>query len=118
MRPVAWRSINVTDDPDRGVKNNYLVAYGPIGKDPGCDYTRVYFMNWSSALKRRNIVWQHRINGILPITNYHFEGKPGFSVRQLHPTKKDKLILASFVFAKGKISKVSEEEIPNNAGVH
>jgi hypothetical protein len=118
MRMIAWRSINVTDDPDRGVKNNYIVACAPIGKDPGCDFTRLYFMNWSSALKRRNIVWQTRINGVLPITNYHFEGKPGFSVRLLHPTKKDRLIVASFVFAKGNIRKVSEEEMPNNAVVH
>jgi hypothetical protein len=118
MRMVAWRSINVTDDPDRGVKNNYIVACAPIGKDPGCDYTRLYFMNWSSTLKRRNIVWQLRISGLLPITNYHFEGKPGFSVRHLHPTKRDKLILASFVFAKGNIRKVTEEEISNSSDVH
>lgn len=118
MRLVAWRTVNSKDDPDQGAKSNYIVAYAPIGKDPGCDYTRLYFMNWSVKLKRRVIGWQLRLVGILPITNYHFEGKPGFSVRFLHPTKKDKLVLASFVFAKGHVRKVSEEEIPNPATVH
>ncbi len=118
MRMIAWRAVNSTDDPDRGLKNNYIVAYAPIGKDAGCDFTRLYFMSWSSKLKRRIITWQLRIDGILPITDYHFEGKPGFSVRYLHPTKKDRLVLASFVFNKGSIRKVSEEEIPNNSDLH
>jgi hypothetical protein len=118
MRLVAWRTVNSKDDPDQGAKSNYIVAYAPIGKDPGCDYTRLYFMNWSVKLKRRVIGWQLRLVGILPITNYHFEGKPGFSVRFLHPTKKDKLVLASFVFSQGHVRKVSEEEIPNPANVH
>lgn len=118
MRMVAWRSVNVTDDPDRGVKNNYIVAYAPIGKDPGCDYTNLYFMNWSSKHHLRVIGWKLRLNGVLPITDYQFEGRPGFSVRHLHPTKKDKLVLASFIFVKGSIRKISEEEIPNNAQIH
>jgi hypothetical protein len=118
MRMVAWRAVNTTDDPDRGAKNNYVVAYAPIGKDAGCDYTRLYFMSWSPKLHSRTISWQQKITGVLPITNYHFEGKPGFSVRSLHPSKKDKLVLSSYVFAKGAIKKVSEEEIPNSAEVH
>jgi hypothetical protein len=118
MRIVAWRSINVTDDPDRGAKNNYVVAYAPIGKDPGSDYSRLYLMNWSSKLNRRNINWQVPISGILPITDYHFEGKPGFSVRYLHPSKKGKLVLASYVFSGGKVRKISEEEIPSPSTLH
>ena len=118
MRLVAWRTVNTRDDPDQGAKNNYIVAYAPIGRDPGCDFTRLYFMNWSVKLKRRVIGWQLGLAGILPVTNYHFEGKPGFSVRYLHPTKKDKLVLASFVFSRGRVRKVSEEEIPNPSPVH
>ncbi|MGO9567726.1 MAG: hypothetical protein ACLP5H_09310 [Desulfomonilaceae bacterium] len=118
MRMVGWRTVSSTDDPDRGAKNNYVVAYAPIGKDAGCDYTRLYFMNWSTKLGKRIISWQLPISGVLPITNYHFEGKPGFSVRYLHPSKKDKLVLASFVVAKGNIRKVGEEEIPNTAQIH
>lgn len=118
MRMVGWRTVNVTDDPDLGAKNNYIVAYAPIGKDPGCDYTRLYFMTWSSKLKRRSPTWERRISGVLPITNYHFEGKPGFSVRYLHPSKKDKLVLAGFAFVKGTLNKVSEEEIPNTSRIH
>jgi SH3-like domain-containing protein len=118
MRMMAWKTINTTDDPDRGAMNNFLVAYAPIGKDPGCDYTRLYFMHWSAKQKRRSISWQTRVNGVLPISNYHFEGKPGFSIRYLHPTKKDKLILASFVVSGGSLRKVSEEEIPNPSEVH
>lgn len=118
LRMVAWRTVNSTDDPDRGAKNNYIVAYAPIGKDAGCDYTWLYFMTWSARHHKRGAPWKQKINGVLPITNYHFEGKPGFSVRSLHPTKKDKLVLTSFVFAKGGIKRVSEEEIPNNAEIH
>jgi hypothetical protein len=118
LRMIAWRTVNVTDDPDRGAKNNYIVAYAPIGKDAGCDYTWLYFMTWSAKHHRREAPWKQKINGVLPITNYHSEGKPGFSVRSLHPTKKDKLVLTSFVFARGGIKKVSEEEIPNNAEIH
>ncbi|MGC8660820.1 MAG: SH3 domain-containing protein [Desulfomonilaceae bacterium] len=118
MRMIAWRTVNVTDDPDIGAKSNYIVAYAPIGKDPGCDYTRLYLVSWSPKLKRRIITWQLRINGILPITDYHFEGKPGFSVRYLHPTKRDKLVLANFIFNKGSVKKISEEEIPNTADMH
>ena len=118
MRIVAWRTVNTTDDPDRGAKNNYVAAYAPLGKDPGCDYTRLYFMNWTPRLKKRVISWQSRIHGILPITNYHSEGKPGFSVRFLHPSKKDKLVLTSFVFTGGTVQKVGEEEIANPSEVH
>ncbi len=118
MRMVGWRTVNSTDDPDRGAKNNFIVAYAPIGKDAGCDYNRLYFMSWSTKLKKRVPSWQLKLNGVLPITNYHSEGRPGFSVRYLHPSKKDKLVLASFVFAKGTIRKVSEEEIPNTSEVH
>jgi len=114
MRMVGWRIVNTTDDQDRGAMSNYIVAYAPIGKDPGCDYTRLYFMNWNPKLKRRVISWQLRLNGVLPISNYHFEGKPGFNVRYLHPSKKDKLVLATFVFSSGHVRKVGEEEIPNN----
>lgn len=118
MRIVAWRIINVTDDPDRGAKNNYVVAYAPIGKDAGSDYSRLYLMNWSPKYNRRSINWQIPISGILPITDYRFEGKPGFSVRYLHPRKKGKLVLAGYVFSGGKVQKVSEEEIPNAAELH
>jgi hypothetical protein len=118
MRMVAWRTVNSTDDPDRGTKNNYIVAYAPIGKDAGCDYTRLYLIKWSPHQHKRVTSPLLKISGVLPITNYHSEGKPGFSVRSLHPTKKDKLVLASFVFSKGTIKKVSEEEIPNNAEIH
>jgi hypothetical protein len=118
MRMVAWRTVNSTDDPDRGAKNNFIAAYAPIGKDPGCDYTRLYFVSWSTKLKRRVISWQLRLNGILPITSYQAEGRPGFSVRYLHPSKKDKLVLASFVFSKGTIKKASEEEIPDPSEFH
>jgi hypothetical protein len=118
MRMVAWRTVNSTDDPDRGAKDNFIAAYAPIGKDPGCDYTRLYFVSWSTKLKRRVISWQLRLNGVLPITNYQAEGKPGFSVRYLHPSKKDKLVLASFVFSKGTIKKASEEEIPDTSELH
>jgi len=118
MRMVGWRIVNTTDDQDRGAMSNYIVAYAPIGKDPGCDYTRLYFMNWNPKLKRRVISWQLRLNGVLPISNYHFEGKPGFNVRYLHPSKKDKLVLATFVFSSGHVRKVGEEEIPNNREIH
>ncbi len=117
MRLVGWRPVNNTDDPDLGAKNNYIVAYAPIGKDAGCDYTRLYFMSWSTRTKRRGITWQHKISGILPILNYHSDGKPGFSVRSLHPTKKDKLVLSNYVLARGAIKKVSEEEIPNHVEI-
>jgi hypothetical protein len=117
MRLVGWRAVNTTDDPDRGAVKNYIVAYTPVGKDPGCDYTKLYFMNWAARRGHRVISWQIRLNGVLPVTNYHFDGKPGFSVRYLHPSKKDKLVLASFVFSSGQIRKVGEEEIPNNTDV-
>ena len=52
------------------------------------------------------------------ITNYHFEGKPGFSVRYLHPHTKEKLVLKSYVLSRGRIRAVSEEEIPNPHQVH
>lgn len=118
MRIVGWRIVNVAEDPDVGAKNNYIAAFAPIGKDPGCDYTRLYFMSWLPRLKRRTVTWQRPISGILPITNYHFEGKSGFSVRYLHPTNRDKLVLASFAFVKGSIKKVSEEELPNPSRIH
>jgi Bacterial SH3 domain len=119
MRMVAWRTVSTTDDPDRGTKNNYVVAYTPMGRDPGCDYTELCYIRWSAYSHQ----WRKpepllNISGILPITNYHYEGKPGFTVRFLHPTKKDKLVLASFIFWRGRIKKISEEEIPNNAKIH
>ncbi len=118
MRIVAWRTVNTTDDPVRGPKSNYIAAYAPIDKDPGCDYSRLYFMNWTPRLGKRVISWQSRIHGVLPITNYHSDGKPGFCVRYLHPSKKDKLILASFLFTGGNIQKVGEEEIANTSEIH
>ncbi len=118
MRIMAWRPVNNTDDPDLGTKNNFVVACSPIDKDPGCDYTRLFFMSWSTRSKKRGVAWQTKISGLLPITNYHSEGKPGFSVRSLHPTKKDKLILQNYVLAKGSIKKVSEEEMPNTGDLH
>ncbi len=118
MRMVAWRTVNVVDDQDLGAKNNYIVAYAPIGKDADCDFTRLYLMAWSSRLKRRIINWQLGLKGILPITSYQFEGKPGFSIRYLHPSSNSKLVLASFVFVHGKVKKVSEEEISNPSKVH
>ncbi len=118
LRLLAWRTINTTDDPDLGVKNNYVVAFAPIGKDPGCDYTWLYFMTWSKRNKRRVWPWRLRINGILPITNYQLKGKPGFSVRYLHPSRPDKLVLANYVLVGSKVRKVSEEEIPNPSELH
>lgn len=118
MRVLAWRAINTTDDPDQGTKNNFLVACAPIGKDAGCDYTRLYFVNWAPRVKRHVISWQLRLNGILPITDFRFEGRPGFSVRSLHPTKRDKLVLANYSYTKGTIQKVSEEEMPHFAEAH
>lgn len=118
MRLLAWRTISTTDDPDLGSKNNYIAAYAPIGRDPGCDYTRLYNMNWSKRLKHHVIGKQINLPGILPITNYHFEGKPGFSVRYLHPGSKDKLVLKSYVLSRGRIRAVSEEEIPNPYQIH
>jgi hypothetical protein len=119
-RIMGWRPVNSTDDPDLGTKSNFIVACAPVGKDPGCDYTKLYFMSWSTRLKKRQNAWDSKtkISGVLPITSYHSEGKPGFSVRSLHPTKKDKLVLINFVLAKGTIKKVSEEEIPNTADLH
>lgn len=118
MRLLAWRPVNTTDDPDLGAKNHYVAAYAPIGKDAGCDYTRLYFMSWSKQLKRLNISWQSRIAGVLPITDFHYEGKPGFSVRSLHPTARDKLVLTNFYIAKGKVVKAGEEEIRAATEVH
>lgn len=118
MRMVAWRRINVTDDPDLGAKSNYLAAYTPIGRDPGCDFTRLYMISWSSKLKARTINWQQRVDGILPISNYQSEGRPGFSVRTLHPSRRDKLVLANFVLMKGQVKRVGEEEIPNTGELH
>ncbi len=118
MRLVAWRAVSSTDDPDRGAKPNYLLAYAPIGKDAGCDYTVLYLMNWAPKKNSRVNTWQSRVRGVLPITNYQYEGKPGFSVRLMHPSKKDKLILAGFVLSGGGVKKASEEEIPNTAELH
>lgn len=117
MRMVAWRSVNVVEDQDLGAKNDYVVAYAPIGKDAGCDYTRLYLMAWSSRLKRRIINWQLGLRGVLPITGYQFEGKPGFSIRYVHPSTDDKLVLANFVLVQGNVKKVGEEEIPNPSKV-
>ncbi len=118
MRVLAWRTVSVTDDPDRGAKNNYVAAFAPIGKDPGCDYTRLYLMKWDKRKKKHIICRQLQRPGILPITNYHFEGRPGFSVRFLHPSKRDKLVLASFVIRGCGVRKVSEEEIPSRSRLH
>ena len=118
MRVLAWRTVSTTDDPDQGARNNYLVACAPIGKDPGCDFTRIYFMNWDAKSKRRVIRWQLKVNGVLPITNYRSEGKPGFTVRQLHPTKGNKLVLTNFVFSGGAIRKVNDEEVSYTAQTH
>ncbi|MCA1960806.1 MAG: SH3 domain-containing protein [Desulfomonile sp.] len=118
MRLVAWRPVGTTDDPDYGAKNNYVAAYAPIGKDPGCDYTRLYFMSWSKLHKRLNPSWQSKISGVLPITDFHYEGKPGFSVRSLHPTSRNKLVLTNFYISKGRISKAGEEEIRSETDLH
>lgn len=111
MRLLAWRPVNQTDDQDLGAKNNYITAYAPVGKDPGCDYTMLYFMKWHSKRKAPVIDWRMRVTGMLPITDFHYEGKPGFSVRLLHPTKNDKLVLVNYVLSGGKVRKVGEEEI-------
>jgi len=118
MRIVAWRRINVTDDPDLGAKSNYLAAYAPIGRDPGCDFTKLYMISWSPKLKARTISWQQRVDGILPISNFQSEGRPGFSVRTLHPVRSDKLVLANFVLLKGQVRRVGEEEIANTGEIH
>lgn len=118
LRLVGWRPINGPDDPDLGAKNNYIVAYAPIGKDPGCDYTKLYYVAWSTRLKKRTIAWRNSTTGVLPITNYRSEGRPGFSIRSLHPTKKDKLVLSNYVLLKGNIKNVGEEEIPNLTNLH
>ncbi|MGB6064940.1 MAG: hypothetical protein WBG50_09030 [Desulfomonilaceae bacterium] len=118
MRMMGWRTVSTIDDPDQGAKNNYIVAYAPIGRDPGCDYTKLYFMTWSTKLKRRAINWQLAISGVLPVTNFRFDRKPGFSIRSLHPSKRDKLVLTNFVIVRGHVRKVSEEEIPNTARIH
>jgi hypothetical protein len=119
MRLLAWRTINTTDDPDLGPKNNYVVAYAPIGEDPGCDFTQLYLMIWDKRRKKRIIArWRPHVRGILPITDFHFEGRPGFSIRRLHPTKPDKLILVNFVYSRGRIRKISEEEIPGDGALH
>jgi len=55
---------------------------------------------------------------VLPITDFHYEGKPGFSVRSLHPTARDKLVLTNFYVTKGKVAKAGEEEIRTGAEVH
>jgi hypothetical protein len=117
-RIMAWRPVNTTDDPDQGAKTNFIAALSPRDKHPGCDFTQLIFWPWSTKLKKRKEVWMLSVNGVLPITTYHAEGKQGFSIRQLHPTKKDKLILASYLFLKGTIKKVQEEEIPNTAQMH
>ncbi|MFH0823194.1 MAG: SH3 domain-containing protein [Pseudomonadota bacterium] len=118
LRLLAWRTVNHTEDPDVGAVNNYVAAYAPLGKDAGCDYVRLYYMNWSKKLKRRVIPWQMRTNGVLPIGNYQYEGKPGFSVRALHPTKPNMLVMTGFVVTDGKVRQVSEEEIPNDSKMH
>ena len=120
LRMVAWKAISATDDPDMGPKNNYIVAYAPIGKDPGCDYTMLYLIKWSTREKRMRIdpVWRLSVRGILPISGYHFQGKPGFSIRYLHPTSNDNLVMASYVYSRGRVRKVHEEEIPNPTKIH
>jgi hypothetical protein len=89
-----------------------------VGKDPGCDYTHLYLIMWSKRYKRHDNRWWTRLPGILPIGNFQFEGKPGFSVRYLHPSNADKLVLAGFVLTRGKAVKVSEEEIPAKRSIH
>ncbi|MBM3299658.1 MAG: SH3 domain-containing protein, partial [Deltaproteobacteria bacterium] len=60
MRMVAWHPINVTEDPDRGAQNNFVVAFAPMGKDPGCDYTNLYVFTWSTRLSRRENTWSKK----------------------------------------------------------
>lgn len=117
MRLLAWRPVGATDDPDLGAKSDYLTAFAPMGRDPGSDYTHLYLFVWSK-MKRREIAWRMTVHGVLPITDFKYEGSPGFSIRYLHPTKSDKLVLASFAYSKGRVRKVSEEEIPDPKRAH
>ncbi|MFC1833977.1 SH3 domain-containing protein [Thermodesulfobacteriota bacterium] len=117
-RIVAWRIVDTTDDVDLGAKNRYVVACTKTGSDPGCDFTSLYYVTWNKRRKTHGINWQWGFRGILPLTNYHYEGKPGFSLRYLHPSKADKLVLASYVPNRGRPEQISAEEIPNNAKLH
>lgn len=118
LRIVAWRVVSTVDDPDMGSKNNYVAAYAKIGKDSGCDYTNLYFIKWDQRQKRHRIWWQVPITGILPITDYHYKRRPGFSVRTLHPHKRDKLVMASYIYTRNGIKRISEEEIPDPRPLH
>ena len=117
LRIVAWRAVSATDDPDFGAKKNYVVAYAPLGKDPGCDYTQLYYMFWHTKKKKLDNSRPLKNSYVLPITDFHFERRPGFSVRYLHPVKPDRLVMASYVYSqsRGRFKRISEEEIPNPA---
>ena len=127
MRLLAWRAFGATDDPDLGAVNNYVAAYAPIGADPGCDFTRVYYYTWDKRNRRRVwLDWQYgsrkagrlSLRGVLPITDYQYEGRSGFALRRIHPTKDDKLVLIGFVLSRGRALAVAEEEIPDPLELH
>lgn len=121
MRIVAWRVINTTQDPDLGAMNDYVAVYAPLGQDPGCDYTRLYYIPWLKSKKKHEQMAWRSIQGVLPVMNYHAHGKPGFSVRYLHPTRSDKLVMANFVIdrrSRGIIKLVSQEEIPRRQDLY
>ena len=118
MRMVAWQTVNVTDDPDRGPKNNYTVAYAPIGKDVGCDYTRLYLISWSSRKKGREWSWLN-LSGILPITRYHSVGNPGSPcATSIRRRATSSYFQISFCREEDGSRKVSEEGGPNPSKIH
>ncbi len=120
MRMVAWRVVSTTEDPDLGPKNNYAVAYAPIGRDPECDYTTLYYMYWHKRLKRLVLSRPLRIPGILPITGFHHGRIPGFTIRRLIPSQPGKLLLIGCIYdhRRGKIAFKSEDVIPDPHTYH